>query len=161
MPVECHEDGRHDRELDYQLEEQCGNGLAKAERLSARQQGRENDQNHDGGDPQVEGKDFRVERKQDGADQLASEGEAALILPIAAGDDQWMAMLFENGFEFRLAKRSAESGFLLFDLRVNVFRELVDDVVSMRIGKGAFHCLEVAIEDFHNGCGEPSRDRER
>src|SRR4029077_17983146 len=41
--------------------------------------------------------------------------------------------------------------FLILDLRRDILRKLLDNVVGLRGGKAALDGFEIAIDDFHNG----------
>jgi hypothetical protein len=46
------------------------------------------------------------------------------------------------------SKFPAEFSFFLFDLRANVFRQLGDDVLLLRLGQPEFYGMQVAIQKF-------------
>ncbi len=91
----------------------------------------------------VEGEDFR-------ADQLSAEGEAAVGAAIARRYHQWAPMLNKDGLLFGLGERAPTIVFQLFELRLQVLRQLSDDVVGLRTsGQVKPHGPEVVIEQCH------------
>src|ERR1700676_180969 len=119
MAVGGGKDQRDHSKLNQELVQKHGKD---AERLTGRKQGEEYDEQDDAGESEIEGQDLNIEGKQRRSDPLAAKGHGALILAVTAGDEQRMAMLFENGLDFGLAQRAAELVFLVFHLRANVFR---------------------------------------
>src|SRR6516225_9564798 len=151
MPVHDGKNQRDDRELNQQVVEERGQSAAQTQRLSAGQQSDENDQDDSASQSKVERENLRVKRKQGWPDELAAKGETAMILPITAGNNQGISVLPEQRFHFGFVQWSAELGLAIFDLRMNIFRELPDDVVFLFTGKRAAQCFQITIEHFHGG----------
>ena len=122
----------HYRELNEELIKKDLQEIAY--RLTAGKQSRKNYEYNYAGKTQVEFQHPDVEGKQSRADNLTAEGYVTLVLAVAAGHKEWMAMLLEDGFDLGLGKRSFQFAFFVLYLRVNVLGELFDDVISLRRG---------------------------
>ena len=73
-----------------------------------------------------------------------------MVLAIPARDQQGMAMLLEDGFQLALGEWPAELRFLVLDLRADIFRKFVDDVVALRFRKTTSDGFQITIEKFHD-----------
>jgi hypothetical protein len=76
----------------------------------------------------------------------------ASLRQIAIGYQEWAAALFEDVLGLRLVQRSPEFGLFLFDLRVQILRQLSDDVLLLRPRQPEANSLQISIEEIPGGC---------
>src|SRR5262249_17811411 len=127
----------HHAELNDDTVEQTRQKAAGGDHLPAEEKRDEHDQLDRAGDPQVKEQNAKVEGKQRRTNDLAAEREVTLVFAEAAGNNQRMTVLLEDGLDLGVGQRASQAGLLIFDLRVKVLGQFVDDVISLSLGEAA------------------------
>src|SRR3984885_13045231 len=144
------EDRCHDRELNDDLVENSRKQISCRHCVPAKKERDDDDEENDGADSEIEFQDANVKREDYRPDEFGTECDAAFFLIVAARHDHRMAVLLQNFFDFRILQRTAEFVFLVFDLRVKIFRKLLHDVVALRIGKAASYRVQIFFENLRS-----------
>ena len=94
-----------------------------------------------------------VEERGDGQHELVGRqqhrADQRLLRKIALGHQHRVAPPGEDDFELRLTKRPAQLGFLVLDLRADVFRQFGEDVLLLFPRQPELNRLQVTIEKLH------------
>jgi hypothetical protein len=82
-------------------------------------------------------------------DRTQGELDGLPLRKIELRHSERTAATLENGRQLIVAQLAPESGFLVFDLRADVFLELGNNVLFLCLGKPEPNGMKVSVEKFH------------